>query len=161
MFLMHLEKSIIKNTVMDLGLGMKNQTPLILCLIGGFLLYSVHYTNGINSILTIWLFLNSLAALAPYMIIINVVFFTLLVIAWFGGIAVAVGGVLLTTSFVRLGKIIIAIAAGFGLLSLILVVLWVILIQGWAALLVLAWLILTTPWAFGLVLTILARHMAK
>ncbi len=140
---------------------MKNQTPLILCLIGGFLLHSVHYTNGITTIVVVWLFLNSIPALAPYMVIINIVLFVLYVIAWSGGIAVALGGVLLTTSYVRVGKIIIAIAAGFGLISLILVILWVILVIGWSALFVLTWLILTTPWAFGLVLTIIARHKAK
>jgi len=140
---------------------MKNQTPLILCLIGGFLLHSAHYTGGINSILLVGLFLNSIPALAPYLIVINSILFVLFVIAWSGGIAVALGGVLLTTSQVRLGKIIIAIAAGFGLISLILIIIWVILVYGWAALLILYWLIMTTPWAFGLILTIIARTKAK
>ena len=140
---------------------MKNQTPLILCLIGGFLLHSTQYTGGVNSILVVGSFLNSIPALAPYLLIINSILFVLFVIAWSGGIAVAFGGVLLTTSHVRSGKFIIAIAAGFGLISLILVVLWVILVLGWVALFYLTWLILTTPWALGLFLTIIARSKAK
>ena len=140
---------------------MKNQTPFALCLIGGILLIASHFTGGINTIVFLWLFLSSLSVLAPYMAIINVIMFILFVIAWAGGAAIIFGGFLLTTSLVRLGKFIIAIAAGFGLISLILVIIWVILVNGLVALLALSWLIINTPWALGLVLTIIARSMAK
>ena len=139
---------------------MKNQTPFALCLIGGILLIVSNFTGGINTIVFLWLFLSTLSVLAPYMAIINVIMFVLLLIAWAGGAAIIFGGFLLTTSLVRLGKFIIAIAAGFGLISLILVIIWVILVNGWAALLLLSWLIINTPWALGLVLTIIARSTA-
>jgi hypothetical protein len=139
----------------------KNQTPFALCLIGGILLLASHFTGGINTIYFLWLFLSGIPALAPFLAIINVIMFILFLIAWAGGAAIIIGGLLLTTSLVRLGKFIIAIAAGFGLISLILVILWIGLVGGWAALLVLSFLITTTPWAMGLILTIVARHNAK
>ncbi|MHA2179518.1 MAG: hypothetical protein ACXAAK_14340, partial [Candidatus Thorarchaeota archaeon] len=83
------------------------------------------------------------------------------IIAWSGGYAVLLGGYLLTTSHVRLGKFIIAIAAGFGLISFILTILWVYLIAGLAGLLVLTFLILNSIWALGLILTIIARSISK
>ncbi|MGY5880199.1 MAG: hypothetical protein RTV31_08110 [Candidatus Thorarchaeota archaeon] len=139
---------------------MKNQTPFALCLIGGILLLASHFTGGINTIFFLWVFLNNLAVLDPYIDIINIILFILFLIAWSGGAAVIVGGLLLTTSFVRLGKFIIAIAAGFGLISLILIIIWVVLVYGWAALLLLGWLIINIPWALGLVLTVIARSSA-
>lgn len=139
---------------------MKNQTPFALCLIGGILLIASHFTGGINTIVFLWLFLSTLSVLTPYMAIINVIMFILFVIAWAGGAAIILGGLLLTTSLVRLGKFIIAIAAGFGLISLILVIIWVLVFGGWTALVVLTWLIFNTPWALGLVLTVIARSTA-
>ena len=139
---------------------MKNQTPFALCLIGGILLIASQFIGGINTIVFLWLFLSSLSVLAPYMAIINVIMFILFVIAWAGGAAIIFGGFLLTTSLVRLGKFIIAIAAGFGLISLILVIIWVLVFGGWTALVVLTWLIFNTPWALGLVLTVIARSTA-
>lgn len=72
-----------------------------------------------------------------------------------------VGGYLLTKSHVRVGKILIAIAAGFGLISFILTIIWVFLASGWLGLLVLTWIIINSMWALGLVLTIIARSTAK
>ena len=140
---------------------MKNQTPMILCILGGLLLHASHFTGGVNSIVFLWIFLSAIPALAPYLSIIGIILLILYAIAYLGGISVIVGGVLLTTSHVRLGKFIIAIAAGFGLISLILVIIWVVLVGGLLALLALGWLIINIPWALGLVLTILARSMAK
>ena len=140
---------------------MKNRTPFLLCLIGGLLLLASHFTGGVNTIVFLWLFLGGIPALAPYLAIINIIMFILFAIAWSGGAAVILGGLLLTTSHVRLGKFIIALAAGFGLISLILVIIWVVLVNGWAALLLLGWLITTTPWALALILTIIARSSAK
>ncbi len=139
---------------------MKNQLPFVLCLIGGLLLVSVNYTHGVNTIALLYIFLHGITALAPYIFIIDAILLVLWLIAWFGGASVIAGGYLLTTSYVRLGKIVIAIAAGFGLISLILTVLWVLLVSGWAGLLVLSLLIANTGWAMGLILTIIARTMA-
>jgi hypothetical protein len=139
---------------------MKNQTPFFLCLIGGLLLIATHFTGGVQSIFFLWLFLSGIPALAPFLTIIWIILFILFLIAWSGGLSVIIGGFLLTTSHVRVGKIIIAIAAGFGLISLILIAIWVVVTSGWAGLMVLSWLIITTPWALGLFLTILARSRA-
>jgi hypothetical protein len=140
---------------------MKNQTPFALCLLGGLFLILAGYNHGINTILLIYLFIHSIAALAQFYLIIDIVLFILGIIAWAGGYAVILGGFLLTTRHVRLGKTIIAIAAGFGLISFILVLVWVYITLGWAGILVLSWLILHTAWALGLVLTIIARSTAK
>jgi hypothetical protein len=113
-----------------------------------------------RSIALLYIFLHGITALAPYFIIIDTVLLVLWLIAWFGGAAVIAGGHLLTTSYVRLGKLVFAIAAGFGLISLILTVLWVLIVSGLAGLLVLSLLILNTGWAMGLILTIIARTIA-
>jgi hypothetical protein len=140
---------------------MKNQMPFVLCLIGGLLLISVNYTHGVNTIALLYIFLHTIAALAPYFFVIDAILFVLWLIAWFGGAAVIAGGYLLTTSHVRIGKFVIAVSAGFGLISLILTVLWVFLVSGWVGLLVLGFLIANTGWAIGLILTIIARTMAN
>jgi hypothetical protein len=140
---------------------MKNQTPFALCFVGGFFLILAGYNHGISTIFLIYAVVHAIAALSPYYFIIDLVLFILGIIAWAGGYAVIIGGYLLTTRHVRLGKIIIAIAAGFGLISFILTILWVYITAGIGGLLVLGWLIMHTSWALGLVLTIIARNTAK
>ncbi|MHA2374335.1 MAG: hypothetical protein ACXAEB_15110 [Candidatus Thorarchaeota archaeon] len=139
---------------------MRNQTPFVLCLIGGFFLITASYTGGFNTIILVYIFLHSITALAPIYWLIDIVLFLLWIVAWLGGFAVIGGGYLLTTSHIRLGKFVIAIAAGFGLISLILVILWVAVVFGWGGLLVLTWLVLNTSWALGLILTVIARSTA-
>ena len=140
---------------------MKNRMPFLLCLIAGLIFLAVNYTGGINSIVTIYLLVHSIAALSTFYIIIDIILIILWIIAWSGGFAIIIGGYLLTAKHVRIGRIIIAIAAGFGLISLILVIVWVQLIFGWAGLFVLTWLILHSAWAIAIILTIIARKMAK
>ncbi|MFW9768595.1 MAG: hypothetical protein ACFFF9_05810 [Candidatus Thorarchaeota archaeon] len=140
---------------------MKNQTPFALCIIGGLFLIAAGYNHGIATIFLIYAFVHAIAALAPYYVIIDFVLLLLGVIAWTGGYAVILGGYLLTTSHVRMGKFIIAIAAGFGLISFILTIVWVYLAFGITGLLVLTWLIMNSIWAIGLILTIIARSTAK
>lgn len=140
---------------------MKNRMPFLLCLIAGLIFLAVNYTGGINSIVTIYLLVHSIAALSAFYIIIDIVIVILWIIAWSGGFAIIVGGYLLTIKHVRIGRIIIAISAGFGIISLILVITWVQLIYGWAGLLVLTWLIAHSAWAIAIILTIFARNRAK
>jgi hypothetical protein len=140
---------------------LKNQTPFALCIIGGLFLIAAGYNHGIGTIFLIYAFVHAIAALAPYYFIIDIILTILGVIAWAGGYAVILGGFMLTTSYVRLGKFIIAIAAGFGLISFILTIAWVYLVFGVSGLLVLTWLIMNSIWAIGLVLTIIARSTAK
>ncbi|MGQ4912546.1 MAG: hypothetical protein ACP6KW_10290 [Candidatus Thorarchaeota archaeon] len=139
---------------------MRNQTAFALCLIGGVMLLLANYTQGVATIVLVYQFVHSLPALAPLYPLIDVVLVFLWIIAWSGGLSVILGGALLTTSHVRLGKFIIAVAAGFGLISLILTIVWVFWASGWAGLLILSWLVMNTPWALGLILTIIARSAA-
>lgn len=140
---------------------MKNQTPFALCFIGGIFLILTGYDHGVRTIFLIYGVVHSIAALASYYMIIDIALTILGVIAWSGGYAVIVGGYLLTTSHVRIGKFVVALAAGFGLISLILTIVWIFLAAGWAGLLVLTWLIMNSVWAIGLILTIIARSTAK
>ncbi|MHA1577335.1 MAG: hypothetical protein ACTSU3_08225, partial [Candidatus Thorarchaeota archaeon] len=132
-----------------------------LCLIGGLFLLGANYTGGIDTIVLIFFFVHSIPALAPIYFFANILLFILFIIAWSGGLAVILGGYMLTTSHVRIGKFIISIAAGFGLISLILTVLWIGLTLGWGGLLLLTWIVLNTAWALGIVFTIIARSTAK
>lgn len=140
---------------------MKNQTPFALCLIGGLFLILAGYDHGIRTIFLIYGVVHAITALAPYYLIIDSILTFLGLIAWSGGYAVILGGCLLTTSHVRLGKFFIMIAAGFGLISFILTIVWAFLVAGWMGLLVLGWLIMNSIWALGLVMTIIARSTAK
>ncbi|MBY8998074.1 MAG: hypothetical protein KGD60_10090 [Candidatus Thorarchaeota archaeon] len=140
---------------------MKNQTPFALCLLGGLFLILAGYDHGIRTIFLIYGVVHAISALAPYYLIIDSILTILGLIAWSGGYAVILGGGLLTTSHVRLGKFFIMISAGFGLISFILTILWFFIAGGWVGLLFLAWLIMNSIWALGLVLTIIARSMAK
>jgi hypothetical protein len=140
---------------------LKNQTPFALCIIGGLFLIAAGYNHGIGTIFLIYAFVHAIVALAPYYFIIDAVLTILGLIAWSGGFAVILGGYLLTTSQVRLGKFIIAIAAGFGLISFILTIVWFILFGGFVGLLFLIWLVMNSVWAIGLILTIIARSTAK
>jgi len=140
---------------------MKNQTPFFLCIFAGLLFLFANYNNGVGTIVALYIFLHSIAALAPFYIIIDVILLILFIIAWSGGLAIIIGGYLLTTTHVKFGKFIIAITAGFGLISLILIILWVQIFYGWAGLLVLTWLIWNSAWAVAIILTIVARRLAK
>ena len=140
---------------------MKNQTPFALCLIGGLFLILAGYDHGIRTIFLIYGVVHAIAALAPYYLVIDSILTILGLIAWSGGYAVILGGYLLTTSHVRIGKFFIMIAAGFGLISLILTIVWTFIVAGWVGLLALTWLILNIGWALGLVMTIIARRIAK
>ena len=140
---------------------MKNQTPFVLCLIGGLFLILAGYDHGVRTIFLVYGVAHTISALAPYYFIIDSILLILGLIAWSGGYTVILGGYLLTTSHVRVGKFLISIAAGFGLISFILTIVWVFIVAGWAGLLVLGWLIMNSVWAIGLVLTIIARSTAK
>ena len=140
---------------------MKNQTPFALCFIGGVFLILAGYNHGLSTIFLIYGVVHAISALAPYYFIIDSILIVLGLIALAGGYAVISGGYLLTTTHVRLGKFLIMIAAGFGLISFILTILWFFIVGGWVGLLFLTWLILNSIWAMGLVLTIIARSMAK
>lgn len=140
---------------------MRNQTPFLLCLLAGLMFIIANYSTGVDTIVALYIFFHSIAALSSIYIFIDIVLLILWIIAWSGGLAIIFGGYLLTVKHVRSGKLIIAIAAGFGLISLILVILWVVIVNGLMGLLVLTWLILHSTWAIAIILTIIARRLAK
>lgn len=139
----------------------RNETPFVLCLIAGLILIAVSYTRGVDIIILVYGLVHSITALSPLYFIIDIVLFILFLIAWAGGWAVILGGVLLTTSHIGIGKWIIAIAAGFGFISLILVILWTYLAFGLLGLLIFTSLVISTAWAMALIMTVVARRMAK
>ena len=85
----------------------------------------------------------------------------LLYIASLGGIAVIIGGYLVTTDRVGTGKFIIGIAAGLGIFGLIMSVYTMYMAVGFAAFTELYNLLSTSAGALGPVLTIVARFMVK
>ena len=82
-------------------------------------------------------------------------------IASLGGIAVFVGGFLLTTNRVGTGKFIIGIAAGLGIFGFIMLIYNMYMALGLAAFVELLNILATTASILGPVLTIVARMMAK
>ncbi len=140
---------------------MRNRTPFLLCLIGGILLIAVDYIDGISTIVLIYMFVHALGFLAPLYLIIDIVLLILFLIAWAGGIAIILGGYLLTTTHVRTGKFLITIASGFGLISLIIMIYHAYIVGGLLGLLVLGWVFLRFAKFLGLLLTIIARNKAK
>ncbi|TFG05017.1 hypothetical protein EU538_11765 [Candidatus Thorarchaeota archaeon] len=139
---------------------MQNRLPFVLCIIGGLLLIVAGYSQGVSTIVLLYQLAHSIAPLSPVYPIIDLVLFFLWIIAWLGGFAVIAGGYLLTTTHVTLGKLIIAVATGFGIISFILTLFYVGITSGLAGLLVLTLSIINTAWALGLVLTVVARAKA-
>lgn len=87
---------------------MKNHTPLALCLIAGIMLVLVQWLGGMRSLIFLYMIIYSVTQLDPLFPVIDIIFIILGAIALLGGWATIMGGLLLTTSFVRLGKIITA-----------------------------------------------------
>jgi len=82
-------------------------------------------------------------------------------IASLGGVAVFIGGFLLTTDRVGTGKFIIGIAAGLGIFGFIMLIYNMYMAMGLAAFTELLNILATSASILGPVLTIIARMMAK
>jgi len=138
---------------------MRNKVPFILCIIGGALMM---YAGIVGSV-GIWEDILTFAAtIAPgFADIMQWIFVILLNIASLGGIAVIIGGYLITTNRVGTGKFIIGIAAGLGIFGLIMNVYTMYMAIGMAAFTELLNLLSTSAAALGPVLTIVARIMTK
>ena len=96
---------------------MKNRVPVVLALIGGFLLFQSGWIGSIGLI-------DDIAAYAllyfPTMADLMTMILTVLVyIASLGGIAVIIGGILIAMSRISTGKFVIGLGAGIGLIGLI------------------------------------------
>ena len=88
-------------------------------LIGGILLWIAGATGSVGIAGTITEILASIPELAPFVDILNLIYYILLILAGLGGITVIGGGFLMTTDRVGTGKFLIGIGAGMGLISLI------------------------------------------
>ncbi len=138
---------------------MKNQVPIILGLIGGILLIQVGWVGGIGII-------DDIAAYAllyfPTMaeavtLILNI----LIYIATLGGISVVIGTLLIAISRIGLGKFVIGLGAGVGLIGLIIMLATTVMTGGVEALLDVLTLIAQSVAWIGVILSILARRMTS
>lgn len=138
---------------------MRNKVPFILCLIGGALMIYA----GVAGSVGIWGDIITLAqTLAPgFAEIMGWILVILVNIAALGGIAVIIGGYLVTTDRVGTGKFIIGIAAGMGIFGLIMKIYTGYMAIGFAVFTDLWNLLSTSAGALGPVITIVARFRIK
>jgi hypothetical protein len=140
----------------------QNQNSFVLCLIGGAMLIAANYYGATWDLLVgIYIIVHSFLLPEVVFWIIDLILVALWLISWLGGIAVIFGGGLLTTRRVGTGKIIIAVAAGFGLISFIVTLAWILLTMGLGGLLLAFYAITHSLVFMGLVLSIIARTIAK
>jgi hypothetical protein len=140
----------------------QNQNSFVLCLIGGAMLIAANYYGAMWDLLVgIYVILHSFPLPEVVFWIIDLILVVLWLISWLGGIAVIFGGFLLTTRRVGTGKLIIAVAAGFGLISFIITLAWILLTLGLGGLLLAFYAITHSLVFMGLVLSIVARTIAK
>ena len=109
----------------------------------------------------LYAFIHGIPALSGIWLIVDIILLVLWIISWLGGVAIILGGYLMTTRRVGTGKIIVGIAAGFGLFSLVIVLIQISIVWGPLGLLVLFAVVSNSLLAIGLLLTIIARTIAK
>jgi hypothetical protein len=118
---------------------------------------------GVAGSVGVWGDLVTLAAsLAPG--IADVLFWILLIlqnIATLGGIAVIIGALLFTTNRVGTGKFIVGIAAGMGIVGLIILIYNMYMAMGFDALFEIYNLLSNSFGMLGVVLTIIGRMLVK
>ena len=134
---------------------MRNKIPFILCIIGGALMIYAGVVGGVG----FWEdLLAYAAAIAPrYAEIMAWILIILQNIASMGGVAVIIGGYLVTTDRVGTGKFIIGIAAGMGIFGFIMLIYNMYMAMGMAAFAELLNIISASAAVAGPVITIVAR----
>ncbi len=138
---------------------MRNKKAFILCLVGGILLFLASAIGSIGMYGTIIAFV---ADQYPEMVgILDNALLILSFIAGLGGIGVIIGGYMLTTDRFGTGKFIIGIAAGMGLVGLIIVLAQQFMLAGTSGVVDYVNLMVSqgSGW-IGAVLAILGRKMA-
>ncbi|MFW9870171.1 MAG: hypothetical protein ACFFEL_11155 [Candidatus Thorarchaeota archaeon] len=136
---------------------MRNGVPIILALIGGFLLFQVGWVGSIG-------FIDDIAAYAlvyfPTMAdIVTLILTILLYIASMGGIAVIIGGIVIAIDRISFGKFIIGLGAGIGLIGLIIMLAEAVMAGGIDALLDVLTIISQSLAWIGVILSIMARRL--
>jgi len=126
------------------------------------MLILVNYSGAMwNILFSLYVFIHGISALSGIWLILDIILLVIWIISWLGGVAIILGGYLMTTQRVGTGKFIVGIAAGFGLFSFIIVIIQVVIIWGLVGLLFLFAVATNSLLAMGLLLTIIARRIAK
>ncbi len=141
---------------------MENKKWIVICIIGGILMFVSSVVGNIS--FYAFIFGIAIAVLGPQSAaIFSIVFLIFYFIALAGGIAVIVGAVIVALNQYFIGKFIISLGAGMGLVSLIILII-VNLIAGSliASLFGILIGILNGTYGFlGVILTIVARFKLK
>jgi hypothetical protein len=138
---------------------LKNGLSVTLAIIGGILLFQVGWIGSIG-------FIADVAAYAALYFptvaeVVTLILTILLYIASLGGIAVIIGGILIAVDQIRIGKFVIGLGAGIGLVGLIIMLVEAYLAGGVAALTDILTLISQSIAWIGVILSIIARSRAK
>ncbi|TXT56027.1 MAG: conserved membrane protein of unknown function [Candidatus Thorarchaeota archaeon] len=139
---------------------MNNKKSFILCIVAGALLLLANAVGSLG-IFALLGQVSTIPELEPIVPIITMILWVLNIIANLGGIGVIIGGYLLTTAKVGTGKFIIGIAAGMGLIGMIIGIIQIIYVSGFGAALDFFGAVLYSVGGFGAILSIVARRMAS
>jgi hypothetical protein len=142
------------------GDSLKNSLSVVLALIGGFLLVQASWVGSVGFIVDIAYFAQNY--FSPLMAdTVELVLTILLYIASLGGVAVIIGGVLIGLSRIRIGKFVIGLGAGVGLIGLIFMLVEVFMIGGVLGFTqILTYISQSIAW-IGVIMSIVARAKAK
>ncbi len=139
---------------------MENRNSFILCLLGGLLLVITSATGSIGYFGMLEE-LHAIPELQNIIWIVDILLFVLTFIAGLGGIGVIIGGYFLTTARVGTGKFIIGIAAGMGLIGLIIELVKMLYFAGLGVLVNFILIIAQSIGWIGIILTIAGRQTAS
>ncbi len=139
---------------------LQNKKSFVLCLIGGVLLIIAGAVGSIGALefLSVIGTIPELEFLVP---LVDILLKVLIFIAGLGGIGVIAGGFLITTPRVGTGKFIIGIAAGMGLIGLIIQLVKVVYFAGVEGLVNLLEAISQSIGWIGIIFTIIGRRTAS
>lgn len=140
---------------------MRNRTPFLLALVGGILLWIAGATGSVGIAGTITEILASIPELTPFVDVLNLIYYILLLLAGLGGITVIGGGWLMTTNRLGTGKFLIGIGAGMGLVSLIIQIAQNVYTVGAGAALDIFMATAMTTTGVGIILSIIGRRTAR
>ncbi|MFW9801474.1 MAG: hypothetical protein ACFFFC_02425 [Candidatus Thorarchaeota archaeon] len=95
-----------------------NRNPLMLCLIGGLLMISSGASGAIGTLAELAPHLGSLFG-TGFALTFDIIMGILAALTLIGGVGVIVGGVVLTTRFYRLGRVVVILCIVMGVTGLI------------------------------------------
>ncbi|MFO7837039.1 MAG: hypothetical protein R6V83_10300 [Candidatus Thorarchaeota archaeon] len=136
---------------------MENKKSFVLCLLGGLLLIITSATGSIGYFGMLEE-LHTIPELQNIVWVVDILLFVLTFIAGLGGIGVIIGSYLLTTARVGTGKFIIGIAAGLGLIGLIIELGKTVYFSGLGILVDFLLLIAQSIGWIGIILSIIGRQ---